>query len=649
MSAGIAFAFVVLLTTAPPARAQGSWSPVYNWSAQMSEGLCDNPEDFPFELAHAALIPVGLHAGSVLFWRVQALNQTGPCFPANTTQTFLWNPSSPNCLIQLDLQLSSDIFCAGASWDANGQLVVAGGTGAGHIGKKTYRFRPRTLGHAAYPGGGGGACGGIIMTSTDPALQPWIEIDTMDITRFYRTLLALTGRAIDNAVLADVPSGGATLVIGGPPASPTPDVLTHTFGSELWELLHRDSTNWTGPIGPVDTSLWIHTVVPPAGQWEPYVRKQGPVTYLPQVYLDSYPRIFQLSGVAQTQLFITSDTETYAFSDPTAPGRTWAIKLRNGGGTGLPPDWELWSGPEASVGALENERFYGTAVIFHTRTKKDRILVFGGSQDPTYVFGTMTQASDWIVNSSVQEFDPGANPADQVNPGDWNPKQNMTAPRVFLNAVVLPTGKIFLVGGTSAYDHFGGQTPLSPVHAPELYDPGPQPTNIGQPPPVALPATPSSTPRLYHSLALLLPDGRILVAGGHQPHDAQGNPTTPPTRYTGEIFSPSYMTQPRPAIVNAPVQLTFGSASFTVSVTIPTGYTNPYAVLLRPGAVTHHFDNDQRYIELDVVQYTGGQLQLATPTDDLGPAGWYMLFVVATDTSGERIPSVASFVQILRP
>ncbi len=78
-------------------------------------------------------------------------------------------------------------------------------------------------------------------------------------------------------------------------------------------------------------------------------------------------------------------------------------------------------------------------------------------------------------------------------------------------------------------------------------------------------------------------------------------------------------------------------------------------VLLRPASATHFFDFDQRYIELAFTLTPGGDpgewtATVEAPTDDLGPAGWYMLFVIAETESlpgapGQRVPSPARFIK----
>jgi hypothetical protein len=68
--------------------------------------------------------------------------------------------------------------------------------------------------------------------------------------------------------------------------------------------------------------------------------------------------------------------------------------------------------------------------------------------------------------------------------------------------------------------------------------------------------------------------------------------------------------------------------------------------LVRPMAVTHSVDGNQRLVDVPFTHAANGDLQLTvTDNPDLAPPGWYMLF--ATDTAG--VPSVASWVHLGPP
>jgi hypothetical protein len=141
-------------------------------------------------------------------------------------------------------------------------------------------------------------------------------------------------------------------------------------------------------------------------------------------------------------------------------------------------------------------------------------------------------------------------------------------------------------------------------------------------------------PRLYHGSALLLFDGRVLVAGNGRygvPEQDQLN---------GEIFSPPYLFKgPRPIITSAPTTI-LPASNFTV--TTPDASRITSVSLIRLGAMTHNFNQDQRFLKL-TFQQASNNLTIQSPADhNLAPPGHYMLFLV--DSNG--IPSVASIVQM---
>jgi hypothetical protein len=150
---------------------------------------------------------------------------------------------------------------------------------------------------------------------------------------------------------------------------------------------------------------------------------------------------------------------------------------------------------------------------------------------------------------------------------------------------------------------------------------------------------------MYHSTALLLPSGRVLLASG----DSDGR------YYDYEIFVPPYLctaTNPRPQWVPAPppaITMNYGVDVF-VQYSLPTGVAIERVVLMRPGSVTHHFDFDQRYFQLDFKVTAQGTLKVTPPAGKPGttgdtnaaPQGWYMLFLL----SSQGVPSEAAWVHL---
>lgn len=198
----------------------------------------------------------------------------------------------------------------------------------------------------------------------------------------------------------------------------------------------------------------------------------------------------------------------------------------------------------------------------------------------------------------------------------WQYTSPMHYARLWANTVLLADGSVLAVGGgTSGY--YNG-----PVRTAERYDP------------VAATWTDmaaQTAPRMYHSTALLLPDGRVLSAGQSSGKYQQ----------TGEIFSPPYLfAGARPTISSAPGTLGY-SQQFTIAT--PDYASIGRVALVRASSVTHSNNFDQRYVDLTYQSDGSGGLTATSPPDsNHAPPGWYMLFIL--NTSG--VPSVASWIQV---
>ncbi len=144
--------------------------------------------------------------------------------------------------------------------------------------------------------------------------------------------------------------------------------------------------------------------------------------------------------------------------------------------------------------------------------------------------------------------------------------------------------------------------------------------------------------RGYHSVALLMPDGRVLTAGNQCPADR-----------TVEIFSPPYLfaadgsPAPRPDIASAP-SLVHHGRQFDIQTPDPSAIAK--VVMVRPMAVTHQTDSEQPVIQLTYSVKDANTLTAEAPDGwhphALAPQGWYMLFLV--DTAG--VPSEAHFIHL---
>ncbi|TDC47939.1 DUF1929 domain-containing protein [Jiangella ureilytica] len=198
----------------------------------------------------------------------------------------------------------------------------------------------------------------------------------------------------------------------------------------------------------------------------------------------------------------------------------------------------------------------------------------------------------------------------------------MRYPRHWANSTVLPTGEVLVTGGGNQNN--GGQGIAT---VPEIWNP-----DTGE---WTSDLNPYAHARLYHSTALLLPDGRVMIAGGGAPG---------PRNYTdAEFYSPPYLFDGdelavRPDIVAAPDTIGY-DGTFDVEVS---GDVAKVA-LIRNGSVTHGFNNAQSFEELEFARTSEGEITVQAPADGTyAPPGAYMLFVLDADGT----PSVAEIVEI---
>ncbi len=111
-------------------------------------------------------------------------------------------------------------------------------------------------------------------------------------------------------------------------------------------------------------------------------------------------------------------------------------------------------------------------------------------------------------------------------------------------------------------------------------------------------------------------------------------------RKAGEIFSPPYLFKgARPVITQAPATLGY-RAAFTV--TSPQAASIARLVLIKPGAVTHSCNFDQRYVQCTFTASGSTLSAVAPPSANSAPPGWHLLFL--TDVAG--VPSVASWANV---
>jgi hypothetical protein len=124
----------------------------------------------------------------------------------------------------------------------------------------------------------------------------------------------------------------------------------------------------------------------------------------------------------------------------------------------------------------------------------------------------------------------------------WQQTAPMLYPRIYHTLTMLANGQVLAVGGESTSNQQVITTGVLPT---EIWNPASETWSA---------AAPIATARNYHSTAVLMPDGRVLVAGGGHP-----NGLNDAGQASSQIYSPSYLFNgPRPTITSAPASTTYG-------------------------------------------------------------------------------------------
>jgi hypothetical protein len=204
---------------------------------------------------------------------------------------------------------------------------------------------------------------------------------------------------------------------------------------------------------------------------------------------------------------------------------------------------------------------------------------------------------------------------------NWTWTGSLAFARRHLNLTVLPTGEVLATDGVAGMAFNDVSTG---VHAAELWNPA-----TGQWTTLAS----SSVTRGYHSTALLLPDGRVLVAGA-------GDGAGAPNERDAEIFSPPYLFRgARPTITDAPVTFAYRSK---FRILTPDAAAITRVSLIRLGSATHAFDANQRFLPLTFTADTTGLTVTAPASLNRAPPGHYMVFIL----NGSNVPSVGRILRL---
>ena len=261
--------------------------------------------------------------------------------------------------------------------------------------------------------------------------------------------------------------------------------------------------------------------------------------------------------------------------------------------------------------------------------------------------------SDILVCGGTQYWD-ALSPADRscgrIQPEASSPAweiDEMPEPRVMVEGTLLPDGRVLLLNGASQGAQGFGIADQPTLDA-LIYNPieplGRRFTVAGR----------SEIPRLYHSVALLLLDGSVLVAGSNpneQPilatnTNSENLATKYPTEYRVEVYSPPYNSGPRPNnVVISTLELSPNGQAFEVTFDGPIGGETK-VLLIHGGFVTHGLHMGQRMVVLESSPTSQGGRQVYMPEARYGhgvlPPGPYVLYVVV-----DGVPSVGQWARVL--
>jgi hypothetical protein len=275
-----------------------------------------------------------------------------------------------------------------------------------------------------------------------------------------------------------------------------------------------------------------------------------------------------------------------------------------GAGSAKPGIWNVNTNAWKPVPGLTDPglRDQGMSVLLPPAQDQKVMVLGGGFQD---------QPVDAVASTAIVDLK-SATPT-------YVPGPAMDTKKMYVSAVILPDSTVFETGGGSTTVHNGSH----PVYSAQIFDPKTSTwTKVASP----------TVPRLYHSSALLLPDGRVATFGGNPDNGFE---------MLIEIYTPGYLQKgtTRPRVTSAPTEINY-SGSYSLRTTQATALKS--AVLVRPMAVTHSSDPAQRLVNLPFTKTASGVNVTVTNSKNIAPPGWYMLFVV----DGNGVPSVAKWVHL---
>jgi hypothetical protein len=369
----------------------------------------------------------------------------------------------------------------------------------------------------------------------------------------------------------------------------------------------------TGKLGIVDTSVfdpstgkWTRVANMHTPRWYPDVTELANGDYVaisgnstdPNTWADT-PEVYDPAANTWTVLSKVSTSqiheEEYPFSYLAPNGNVFTIGPSEDVSYELNVENQTWT-PVGGASGVTN----GSSVMY----RPGKILYSGGA--PSVINTTDSSANTSIIDLTA------ATPK-------WQQIEPMHHARVYHTLTMLANGEVLAVGGEPTSDQTIVTSGVLPT---EIWNPNTQTWS---------PAAPIAAARNYHSTAILMPNGTVLVAGGGHP-----NGSGDPGEFSSQTYSPPYLFNgPRPTITSAPSASTYNTS---ITVSTPDAASISAVNLVSLGADTHQGDQAQHFVPLSFTA-SSGSLTVQTPANSaLAPYGNYMLFIV----NSKGVPSVSA-------
>ena len=586
--------------------------------------ILDVPSRFKIDAVHAAL----LYTGKVLI--IAGSGNNAEDFRAGTFKSIVWDPRTNRFH---EIPTPSDMFCGGHSFLPDGKLLIAGGT-------RRYEVLESQITRAA---------GVMTIQDWSPegapvALPPGSEF-TSAAGVAYRSTEAVTVPAATKTI---APTGETRVSAGT--AEVWVEAVQKGRGSVIKKVTHftvagehgvaaRNFFGISESLTLEKQQFWANEksyVFNPADETYEKVSNLTLARWYPTLVTLSDGRVLAVSGLDRFGRIIQGQNEIY---DPAT--RVWKAEPRLQ--RTFPTYPSLFLMPEGNLFYSGSNAGYGSSSVGRTpgiwNLSDDSFKVVPGLRDP----GLMeTSATVLLPPAQAQRYmvigggGIGNSPlatrridiADLASPDPhFEPGPSLKQVTRYPNAVITPDNKVIIANGSRSYR--GEQE--SDIYECLSYDPA---TNK------LTPLAESTVGRNYHSEALLLPDGRIVTLGGNPLYGNRDDTTPGYFEQRIEIFSPPYLYHGRrPRLTGGPAAVHRGQ---TVLFDTPDARQIQTASLMRPSAVTHVTNSEQRSIALDLIRTPGGISVTIPDSAGLAPSGWYMLFV----TNGQATPSEARWVHV---